>query len=154
MASISDPTAGAVFTRRFHVGWAEIDFNQHMRNTAFLDLAVDTRMLYYKENGFALQQLERLKLGPVVLRDEIEYFRELKLLDAVDVTLAIAGLSRDAARWRLRNEYFAENGKLAARLTSTGGWLNLTTRKLCVPPDPLANLLRALAKTADYAVIE
>ena len=56
-----------------------MDFNAHMRNTAYLDLSADVRMMYFAEHGFSMREFETLKIGPVILKDEIEYFRELKL---------------------------------------------------------------------------
>jgi acyl-CoA thioester hydrolase len=61
--------------------------------------------------------------------------------------------SADGARFRLRNEFFREDGQLAARVTSIGGWLDLTQRKLVAPPPRLAQLLRALVRSEDYTEI-
>ena len=138
------------FTRIFHVGWGDLDSNAHMKNTAYFDKAVDVRMMFFQEQGFAAADLGRLGLGPVVQRDEMEYFRELRLLEPVRITLALAGLSPDAARFRLCNEFFRGDGRLAARLTSLGGWLDLAERRLITPPEALAGALRALARTDDF----
>jgi acyl-CoA thioester hydrolase len=86
-----------LFSRTFHVGWADMDFNAHMRNTAYLDMSADVRMMYFAEHGFSMREFERRRIGPVVMRDELEYFRELRLLEPVTVTLALAALSQDAA---------------------------------------------------------
>ena len=113
------------FSRPFTVGWEHLDSNGHMANTAYLDLAVNVRMLFFQANGFAMQEFEKQRFGPVVRRDEIEYFRELRLLDPVRVTLTLAGMSEDGSQFRLRNEFFRGDGKPAAAVTSTGGWLDL-----------------------------
>jgi acyl-CoA thioester hydrolase len=141
------------FSTTFQAGWAHIDANAHMRNTAYLEMSVDVRLMYFQSHGFPVQEFERLRLGPVIFRDEVEYLRELRLLDSVTVTLALAGLSQDGQRFRLRNEFFVAEGKLAARVTSTGGWLNLATRKLTAPPQALAAASEALARTADFEVM-
>jgi acyl-CoA thioester hydrolase len=86
----------------------------------------------------------------VVQRDELEYYRELHLLDAVTVTLELAGISPDASRFRLRNDFLRQDGSLAARLITTGGWLDLGRRRLVAPPETLAALLSALPRTADF----
>lgn len=142
------------FTRGFLVRWGDIDFNGHMRNTAYLDVSSDVRMLCFEAGGFPMREFERLRVGPVVLRDELEYLREMRLLDPFTVTLALAGLSEDGARFRLRNEFFNEAGKPVARVTSTGGWLNLDERKLLPPPEPVARVLAGLVRTDDYVVLE
>jgi acyl-CoA thioester hydrolase len=139
-----------IFSKTFHVGWADLDSNAHMKNTAYLDKAVDVRMMFFQEHGFTMREFERLRLGPVVMRDEIEYFRELRLLERVKITLTLAGASDDGTRFRLRNDYYREDGQLAARLTSTGGWLDLTSRKLTSPPAQLFEVMGRLARSEDF----
>jgi acyl-CoA thioester hydrolase len=139
-----------LFTRKFLVRWADMDFNAHMRNTAYLDMSADTRMLFFQENGFAMREFERLRIGPVVRRDEVEYFRELHLLETVTVSFGIAGLSGDASRMRFRNEFLREDGLLAAKVTTTAGWLDLAARRLVSPPAALAELLKSLSRTDDF----
>lgn len=138
------------FSRTFHVRWGDMDFNAHMRNTSYLDTAVDVRLMYFAENGFPSSEFERLRLGPVVRRDELEYYREFHLLDPVTITLELAGISPDGSRFRLRNDFLRQDGTLAARLTSTGGWLDLAQRRLVVPPEAITDLLKALPRTQDY----
>ncbi|HEX8370574.1 MAG TPA: thioesterase family protein [Pyrinomonadaceae bacterium] len=144
----------AVFEKTFHVGWGNVDFNGHLANTSFLDLAVDVRMFYFAENGFPVREFQRRGFGPVVLKDEIEYFKELYMLDEVRITFQGAGLSEDASRFRIRNEFFREDGRLSARLTTNGGWLSFEKRKLIVPPKDLADAMRSLVRTDDFEVFE
>ena len=54
-----------IFEKTFHVGWANVDFNGHLGNTSFMDLAVDVRMFYFAENGFPIQEFQRQRFGPV-----------------------------------------------------------------------------------------
>jgi acyl-CoA thioester hydrolase len=143
-----------LFEKTFHVGWANVDFNGHLANTSFLDLAVDTRMFFFAEHGFSIQEFQRRRFGPVVLKDEIEYFREMFLLEKVRITFQSAGLSPDARRFRIRNEFFREDGQLSARLTTAGGWLSFETRKLITPPAELAEAMKSLVRTDDFEVIQ
>ena len=138
------------FTQILQVGWGDLDANGHMRNTAYLDMGATVRMLHFREYGFTMRDFQRLRVGPVIMRDEVEYFRELNILDPVRVTLILAGLSEDVSRFRMRNEFFREDGKLVARVTSTGGWMDLTARKLTLPPEKLAEAMRNLSRAADF----
>jgi len=142
-----------VFTRTLVAGWGDMDFNAHMRNTAYLDKAADIRMMCFAEHGFPLEAFHRLRLGPVVSRDELEYHREVGLLQALVIGLAVDGLSEDGSRFRLRNEFRDAEGRLCARLTSTGGWLDLTKRRLAAPPAELLAVLRALPRTDTFEVL-
>ncbi len=139
-----------MFERRLVAGWGDMDFNAHMRNTAYLDKAVDVRMMFFAEHGFPVTEFVRLRVGPVVMKDEIEYYRETQLLDELRVTLAIAGLADDGSRFRLRNEFFRTDGKPVAKLTSTGGWLDLAARKLVPAPPAMLATLESLTRTDDF----
>lgn len=141
------------FVRRFHVRWGDMDFNAHMRNTAFLDVAADVRMMYFQQQGFPMTEFERLRIGPVIMRDELDYFRELHLLQEINVTLLLAGASEDGSRFRLRNEFLTPEGKLAARVTSTGAWLDIGARKLTAAPPALGALVLSLERSDDFAAI-
>lgn len=143
-----------IFEKTFHVGWANVDFNGHLGNTSFMDLAVDVRMFFFAENGFPIQEFQRQRFGPVILKDEIEYYKEMYLLDKIRITFQGAGISDDASRFKIRNEFYREDGKLAAKLTTTGGWLSLETRKLIIPPKDLADAMKSLARTEDFEVLE
>ena len=142
-----------MYEKTLFAGWSDMDFNSHMRNTAFLDKCVDVRMMFFAENGFPMAEFVRAGLGPVIMKDEIEYQREVGLLQELTVTLAVAGLSDDGSRWLMRNDFLRPDGKPAARVTSAGGWLDLRARKLAVPPPGLLQALRTLPRTEDFQVL-
>ncbi len=142
-----------MYERTFTAGWGDMDFNSHMRNTAYLDKSADIRMMYFSENGFPMAEFVRLRIGPVIMKDEVEYFKEVGLLETLKVTLDQAGLAEDGSRFLLRNEFYKTDGKLVARVTSAGGWLDLAARKLVVPPDALLQAMRTLQKTDDFQVL-
>lgn len=142
-----------MYSKKMFAGWGDMDFNSHMKNTAYLDKSADVRMLFFAENGFPVSEFSRLKIGPVILKDEVEYQKEVSLLQEITVTLAIAGLSEDGSRFILRNEILRPDGRLSARVTSTGGWLDLTARKLAAPPENLLAALKSLPRTDDFVTL-
>jgi acyl-CoA thioester hydrolase len=135
---------------KLYASWKDMDFNQHMKNTAFLEKADDVRLMFFVENDFPMDKFTRLKIGPVVFKDEVEYFKEVNLLDEIKITIAAGGLSEDGSRYIIRNEFFKQDGKMAARVTSHGTWLDLAERKVIVPPKELLMVLKSLQKTDDY----
>jgi acyl-CoA thioester hydrolase len=139
-----------MYEKRLLAGWGDMDFNSHMSNTAYLDKSGDVRMLFFSEHGFPMSEFTRLGVGPVIQKDEIEYFREVNLLEELKITLAIAGLAEDGSRWLMQNDFFRPDGKLTARVTSAGGWLDLSARKLVVAPAKLLETLQMLPKTSDF----
>ena len=94
-----------MFEKKVVAGWGDMDLNAHMRNTAFLDKSADVRMIFFSENGFPMDEFIRRKIGPVIKKDEIEYFKEIRLLEQLRVTLAIAGLAEDGTHFLIRNEF-------------------------------------------------
>jgi acyl-CoA thioester hydrolase len=130
--------------------WADMDANAHMGNVAYLNKCVDARMSFFKQHGFPVTEFAKRQIGPVVRRDELEYFREIGLLEPITVTLEIAGMAPDGSRFRLRNEILNGDGKRAARITSEGGWLDLAKRKLIAPPADLLEALSAMPQATEF----
>lgn len=139
-----------MYSKTVVAGWGDMDFNAHMGAAAYLLKCFDIRMMFFAENGFPMGEFARLRLGPVGMKDELEYFREVGLLDEIVVTLSVAGLSADGSRWRLRQEVQRPDGKVCARVTSNGGWMDLAARKLVAPPEALRVLFRKTLATEDF----
>lgn len=131
------------YAKTFLAGWATMDANGHMANTAYLNLAADARVAFFAEHGFAPVEFRRLGIGPVIRKDEVEYFREIALHETVTVTYALLAMSDDGSRFTVENEIWTESGERAALIRSMGGWLDLRTRKLVAPP---AELLAAFSR--------
>jgi acyl-CoA thioester hydrolase len=149
-AAVPAADYGGRYARRFLAGWGTMDFNGHMANTAYLDLAADVRMAFFAEHGFPPGEFRRRALGPVVRKDEIEYFREVGLHDAIVVTYALLAMSPDGARFVIENEIWNAAGERAAVVRSTGGWLDLRARKLVSPPDDLRDVFALVPRAPGF----
>ena len=141
---------GGRYVKEFLAGWGTMDLNGHMANTAYLNLAADARMAFFAEHGFPPSEFRRLALGPVVRKDELEYFREINLHERVTVTYATLAMSRDGSRFVLENELWSACGDRAATVRSTGGWLDLRARKLVAPPDALRAAFAQVPRAAGF----
>jgi acyl-CoA thioester hydrolase len=138
------------YAKEFLAGWRTMDINGHMANTAYLDMAADARMAFFEEHGFPASEFRRLELGPVIRKDELEYFREIGLHDMVTVTYAALAMSPDGARFVLENEIWSPRGERAATIRSTGGWLDLRARKLVAPPAALLDVLKLVPRAPEF----
>ena len=138
------------YAKEFLAGWGAMDFNGHLANRAYLDLAADVRITFFAEHGFPPIEFRRLGIGPVVRKDELEYFREVNLHDRVTVTHAALAMSPDGARFVLENEIWSAAGERAATVRSTGGWLDLRARKLVAPPDSLRAAMQQVPRAAGF----
>jgi acyl-CoA thioester hydrolase len=142
-----------MYTKTLYAGWGDMDFNSHMKNTAYLDKTADVRQMFLAEHGFPVAEFRRLRIGPVMMKDEIEYFNEVQLQERIAVTYALAGHAPDGSRFLLRHEIFRSDGQLSARVTSAGGWLHLDERRLVAPPPELLAAMNALERTSDFVVL-
>ncbi len=139
------------YAREFHAGWGTMDFNGHMANTAYLDLAADVRMAFFSEHGFPPAEFRRIGVGPVMQKDELEYFHEVALFETVTVTYAVLAMSPDGARfaplskltdadfdYSLRNKLMGQVNLVRLGMDSVrdGGSFTLTSGVLAKTPMP------------------
>ncbi len=139
------------YAKTFTVRWADCDANGHMRNTAYSEYAVDARLGYLTERGFGFERMVEMGFGPVILREEIDYLREVRLGEAVEVEVAVLGLSPEGARFKYAHDFRKADGTPCARIVIAGGWLDLRARRLVAPPEPLAAMLRGVPRAEGYA---
>jgi acyl-CoA thioester hydrolase len=138
------------FSREFTLRWSDADANGHVRHTVYSELGVEARMAFLAEGGFGWKELAAAGVGPVLLREELEYRREIGVGERVRVDLRVSGASPDGARWRFRHDVWKPDGERAARVTVTGGWIDLAARRLTLPPDALRALFAAAPRSDDF----
>ena len=138
------------YAKEFLAGWGAMDFNGHMANWAYLNLAADVRMAFFAEHGFPPGELRRLALGPVMRKNELEYFHEVGLHETVTVTYAALAMSPDGARFVVENEIWSAAGERAATVRSSGGWLDLRERKLVAPPTDLLAVFQHVPRAPGF----
>lgn len=141
---------GDRYAREFLAGWGTMDFNSHMANWAYLNLAADVRLAFFAEHGFPPGEFRRRAIGPVMRKDEVEYFREVGLHETVTVTYALLAMSPDGARFVIENEIWTQAGERAATVRSTGGWLDLRQRRLVAAPPDLLAVLEKLPRAPGF----
>ncbi len=133
----------------YHVRWAEMDPNGHMRHSAYADFATDQRVAYLRAHGFDLQKFGELRLGPVTFREETKFLKEVHVGEAIQVDGRLLSLSDDGGRWAVLHTIYKANGRVAATVTVEGGWFDLDQRKLCLPPPELAAVVRAMVGSGE-----
>jgi acyl-CoA thioester hydrolase len=142
------------FYKNFEPVWADMDPNRHMRHTAYNDYAAQVRVAFLRENGYGLEKLDELKLGPVLFNEETTFLREIRLGDKLKVDVKISGLSTDGKFWNMEHHIYKNGKKLSAVIKVRGGWIDMTTRKLKNPPPDMYDKFDKLPKTADFSLIE
>ena len=133
-----------MYSKSFEVRWDEVDPNQHMRHTVYLTYGAQARMDVFQQNGIEFAASHMGDIAPVLFREEAIYRREVNLNDRIEIRTFVTKLSDDAGRWSMRHEVIRPDGQLAATIEADGAWIDLTTRKLAVPPPDTAERFRDL----------
>jgi len=131
-----------------------MDFNQHMRNGAYLGTAEEIRLRFLESGGWPMSELYRRRLGPVVVEDVLTYKHELRLLEPFRVDMAISAISPDARKMKVRNRFLrSSDGALCATVETLILWFDLEARRTIVPPPEMGQLWLGLARTEDFVML-
>jgi acyl-CoA thioesterase FadM len=91
----------------------------------------------------------------VVVEDRLVYKKELRLLESFRVELALAAITRDGRKMKVRNAFVRESdGALVAVVESVVLWFDLNGRQPVAPPGHLKTVWLALARTEDFTWYE
>lgn len=137
------------YSQTYHVRWAEMDPNGHMRHSAYADFAADQRVAFLARIGYGLPKFAELRLGPILFREETKFLKEVHIGEALRVDGRFLSLSDDGGRWTILHTLYRADGRVAATVTVDGAWLDLDRRKLRLPPPELLTAMRALNEESD-----
>jgi len=130
--------------------WAQIDANMHMRHSAYADFAAQARFVMLEDYGLKPDTFIKLKIGPVLFREELFYLREVHVNDRIKVTSELTKARPDGSRFSLRQEMFRGDGVKAALINVDGAWMDLQTRKLTGLPPELCDMFMKMPRSEDY----
>ncbi len=137
----------------FKTKWSDFDANKHMRHTAYNDFAAEARMRFFLEKGYDLASFNKLQIGPILFKEETNFYREISLGQDITVALAMKGYSEAGERWKITHDIIKADGVVAATIDVYGAWLDLKARKLCKPPENMLAVFAELPRTADFEMI-
>ncbi len=117
------------------IRWADIDANFHVLHSKYYDYCANARMVILAQRGITMQQIQQYQIGPVLLREECVFKRELKFGDTMEVRIYLKQATPDFGRWSFINEIWKNGDTLAATVTVDGAWMDVVKRKLVAPPE-------------------
>jgi acyl-CoA thioester hydrolase len=134
--------------------WSQIDANMHLRHSAYADFAAQARLQILENLGFDSKLLEKLRIGPILFREELIYMREVRPSDTVMVTCVMTHCRRDGSRWSFSQELFRGDGVKAAQINVQGAWVDMVKRKLTALPQEWADAFLNIPKSPDFVLEE
>jgi acyl-CoA thioester hydrolase len=130
--------------------WSQIDANQHMRHSAYADVAAQARLTMLDQIGLSPKTLFQHKIGPILFKEELFYLREVAINDFIKVTCEVIRARADGSRWAIRHEIYRSDGIKAAIINVEGAWIDMEKRKLTILPTDLSDLFLHAPRSSDY----
>ncbi|MCS6929512.1 MAG: acyl-CoA thioesterase [Saprospiraceae bacterium] len=123
-----------LFQMPISVRWADLDPNGHVRHSVYYDWGASVRIACLAAHGLTLERMAAEGFGPVLLREEAVFRREVRLGDELTIHLWLTNSRPDGSRFTFRHDILRSDGTLCAVITIEGGWIDLHSRKLISPP--------------------
>jgi acyl-CoA thioester hydrolase len=135
------------------IRWSDIDANKHLRHSVYYDYGAYCRISLFTEIGITLETLNSMSIGPVILREEAIFRREIIFGDSIFIATELAKATADFSRWSFRHVITKQDGTLAATMNIDGAWIETVKRKLAIPSEELHARFEQIPRAADFEVI-
>ena len=134
---------GPIHEYPFVIREHHLDTFGHVNNAAYLDILEEARWDLITRNGFGLDAVQRLKVGPTVLEVQLRFVREIRNRQRVTIRTWLESYSGKIGK--LAQQVRDEADDLCTDALFTIGLFDLTARRLVRPtPEWIAALgLRA-----------
>ena len=130
--------------------WSQLDANQHMRHSAYADVAAQARLNMLNSLVLHPAELFEYNIGPILFREELFYLREITINDDIKVSCELIKARADGSRWTIRHEIHRGDGIKAAIIIADGAWIDMEKRRLALLPPALTELFMQSPKGEDY----
>jgi acyl-CoA thioester hydrolase len=137
------------YIKSIEVRWADLDPNFHMLHSKYYDLGAYIRMCFFVENGITQHELHAHRLGPILLREECTFRKEIRFGDKVDIDMQIIKARPNLLRWSIRH-HIHRNGELSAIISVDGSWIHLDRRKMAMPPQQFVDVFQQMPRSNDF----
>jgi acyl-CoA thioester hydrolase len=141
------------YSRTYEIRWSDLDANNHVNYSTYIDAAGDLRYGFFTEHGFPPARFAQLRVGPTYTTIHAEFLREVRMGETVTINFALAGLSAQGGRWKVHHDVLKSNGKRAVTLELEGMILDLATRKSAIPTAELLETFHLIPRTAEFEVL-
>jgi acyl-CoA thioester hydrolase len=128
------------------IRWADIDPNFHVLHSKYYDYCANARMQVLQKNGVTMQAIQQYNIGPILLREECVFKRELKFGDKIEIRISLKSHDITYTRWSFINEIWKNGDTLAAVITVDGAWMDTVKRKIVAPPGEFRKAFESLPK--------
>ena len=130
---------GAVHEYRLLILEKHLDTFGHVNNASYLEILEEARWDLITRNGYGLDEVHRLKIGPVVLEAHLRFVRELQNRQAVTIRSWLESYSGKVGKFA--RQILCDDGGLCCDAMFTIGLFDLAARRLIRPTPAWARAL-------------
>lgn len=120
---------------------SDIDFVGHVNNAKYLEYMDWARFDWICKRGLTLDELKRRAIMPVVVNIQINYRKELRMLEEVQVRTSVRKMGEKSLV--IRHELYNQKEELVADGDVTMVMIDANTRRAIVLPAELREALQA-----------
>ncbi len=100
--------------------------------------------------GFTYDVMHQNHLGPILLREEAIFKKEIRPGDKVSIDLKVLKAKKDFSRFTFQHEIKKNGNVLSAILTVDIAWINTVKRKLTALPEHLQKIFHEVPKAVNF----
>jgi acyl-CoA thioester hydrolase len=138
------------YRKALEIRWADLDPNFHVLHSRYYDMGAYVRMCFFTEHGVSMASIHEYHIGPILLREECVFRREIHFGDQVSIGLQLTKARHDASRWSIVHHLYKNVDTLAAVITVDGAWIDLNKRKIAAPPEAFVKGFLEMPRAGDF----
>jgi acyl-CoA thioester hydrolase len=142
-----------IFKAAYPIRWSDLDANNHVRYSVYIDYAADLRYQFFIANGYPPEYFSERQFGPIYTKLEIQFLREVRITETIFIDFRLAAMSPNGVYWCVHHDIDKENGKQAAVLRVQGAFFDLAKRQPITPPSEIFNLFTQIPHTSDFEML-
>jgi len=138
------------YAKNLDIRWADLDPNFHVLHSKYYDFGAYCRMSFFTEHGITPELLLQHHIGPIILREECVFRKEIRFGETISINLVISKASGGYRRWTFNHEIFKNGDILAATITLDGAWMDTQTRRMAIPPPEFAACFDSIPRSSVF----
>ncbi len=138
------------YIKKVDIRWSDLDPNFHLRHSVYYDWGAFVRVSFLHEHGLTAQVMHEHHIGPILLREEALFKREIVYGDNIEMNLVLLKCKRNLSSWAMQHEVWKNGDTLCAVITIEGAWLDTQLRKITFPPESFEPTFEKLPKSEKF----
>jgi len=142
-----------MYLKAFEIRWNDLDANQHLGNSTYVEYMSHTRMDFLTSYGLSLDVINGYGLGPIVMYEHVNYFKEIGFDEKIKVSLEVSGMSEDGRFIQIEHNFYNSKGENLANAEMLFSWMDLKTRKFGRIPKDLLQKIEDFPRTKKFETL-